>query len=116
MSDLKTIILDAITDGYTLPTLDTVDRESGDRIRTYLFDADGLNALLTTVRKRESMVSINTVMEMIYREVRRATEAHDEDLVLWHMIRYGALSELLHELQRKRGADSSEPLVKFTSE
>lgn len=114
MSDLKTIILDAITDGYTIPTLDTVDRESGDRIRTYLFDANGLDALLTTVRKRESAASINTVLDMIYREVRRATESHDEDLVLWHMIRYGALSELLHELQRKRGADSSEPLVKFT--
>lgn len=116
MSNLKTVILDAMVDGYTLPTLDTVDRESGDRIRTYLFDPDGLDALLSTVRKREAAASISAVYDYIYREIQRAAEAHDERLVEWHMIRYGAFSELLHELQRKRGADSSEPLVKFTSE
>ena len=114
MNDLKTVILDAMTDGYTMPTLDTVDRESGDRIRTYLFHSDGLYEYTQNIGKTERTALAGMILDMIYREIQRASESHDPKLVEWHMIRHGCLNELLHELQRKRGADSSEPLVKFT--
>lgn len=96
---------------YTIPILDQIDRETGERIPQYLFNEAGLTMYVESIRENERTRLTGMIMDAIYREILRASESHDPKLVEWHMIRYGALSELLHAVQRERGADFSEPLV-----